>query len=199
VLERVLRLQFRDWGPAMALCLVLVGAFALGDVMTLRYERTAVLHGAYWRLATGHLVHADAAHLSWNLLGVLLVAWLFAADYRPVEWLLIMLASTVAIDLGFLAWRPELQWYVGFSGVLHGMMAAGLLAWLVRARDALTALVAILFAGKLVWEHYAGPLPFTSESIGLPVIREAHSYGASGGLLAAAALLAYRSVPRASL
>ena len=135
MLERLLRLQIRDWVPAIALCVALAGLYALGDgaTATLRYERAAVLHGEWWRLATGHLVHADPAHLVWNLLGVLLVAWLFASEYHTAEWLLIMLASTAAIDFGFLLWLPDLRWYVGFSGVLHGMMAAGLLAWLVRA------------------------------------------------------------------
>jgi hypothetical protein len=64
-------------------------------------------------------------------------------------------------------------------------MAAGLCAWLARTRDALTALVAVLFVAKLAWEHFAGPLPFTAASLDLPVIYQAHSYGALGGLLAA--------------
>jgi membrane associated rhomboid family serine protease len=41
-----------------------------------------------------------------------------------------------------------------------------------------------LFAAKLAWEHFAGPLPFTAASLELPVVHEAHTYGAVGGVLA---------------
>ena len=36
------------------------------------------------------------------------------------------IASTMAIDAGFLCLMPGLDWYVGCSGVLHGAMAAGI-------------------------------------------------------------------------
>lgn len=160
----------------------------------LRYERAAVLAGQFWRLATGHLVHGGAAHLAWNLAGAALVWWLFAGEYTRRRWCLIMLASTVAIDLGFILFEPQIEWYVGLSGVLHGCMAAGLAAWLRKARDPLTVAVAVVFAAKLAWEHFAGPLSFTSATLSLPVVVEAHSYGAVGGLLAA--LLILRRKPR---
>jgi rhomboid family GlyGly-CTERM serine protease len=90
----------------------------------------------------------------------------------------------VATDLGFLLFEPQLEWYVGFSGVLHGLMAAGLVAWLRATRDAVTWIVVVLFAAKLAWEHVAGPLPFTAQSLSMPVVHEAHTYGAVGGLVA---------------
>ena len=181
------RLRFADrdaWLAPLALGAMLVALQAL-DTTLLRYEREAVLHGQWWRLVTAHFVHADLAHLAWNLAGLALVAWLFVREYARVEWLLILCVSTAAVDLGFLVFEPQLEWYVGFSGVLHGLMAAGLLAWLVRERDAVTALVVALFAAKLAWEHLVGPLPFTAQTLSLPVIHSAHTYGAIGGLLAA--------------
>jgi rhomboid family GlyGly-CTERM serine protease len=157
-------------------------------VPALRYERAAVLDGEVWRLATGHLVHADLRHLGWNVLGVLIVWGLFARDYTTRQWLIILLASTAATSLGFLLLEPGLEWYVGFSGVLHGCMAAGLVAWLRAVRDPLTWLVTGLFAAKLAWEHSVGALPFTGGSLSIPVVHEAHTYGAVGGLLAALVL-----------
>ena len=183
-----------NWLTVAAVVALVTGLWLAGPEVTaaLRYERAAVLDGQWWRLVTGHLVHADAAHLAWNLAGAALVWWLFGAEYGRLEWLVIVLASAAAIDIAFLGWMPGLDWYVGLSGVLHGCMAAGLAAWLARAHDPLVLLVAILFAAKLVFEHWQGPLPFTAGTLALPVIVEAHSYGAIGGLAAALAVRARR-------
>jgi rhomboid family GlyGly-CTERM serine protease len=185
-LKRLLSFRSADAVFPVAVLAVLAAVYLAGPeaVRVLRYERLAVLDGEAWRLVTGHLVHADAAHFGWNALGVLLVGFLFARDQSPVQWLVVLVASIVAIDLGFLLLEPQLQWYVGFSGVLHGWMAAGLIAWLRSTRDPITWLVAGLFVAKLAWEHYAGALPFTAESMSLPVVHEAHTYGAVGGLAA---------------
>ena len=180
----------------VVLVAVLLAFHGLGaDALpVLRYERSAVLSGEAWRLVTGHLVHADMVHLGWNVLGVLIVAFLVARDYSWRQWLVILGVSIATTDLGFLLLAPQLEWYVGFSGVLHGLMAAGLVAWLRTSRDAITWIVTGLFAAKLAWEHFAGPLPFTAASLELPVVHEAHTYGAIGGALAG--LWLTRRMPR---
>ena len=190
-LGRLSQVHAREWRAPLVLALVLVAFQVLGAPVwtTLRYERAAVCAGQVWRLATAHLTHVDTVHLAWNLAGLALVAWLFAREFGVREWILILTASTIAVDLGFLVFEPQLEWYVGFSGVLHGLMAAGLCAWLLRSRDGLTMLVAGLFALKLGWEHFAGALPFTASTLTVPVIHTAHTYGAVGGAAAAIWLL----------
>jgi rhomboid family GlyGly-CTERM serine protease len=182
------QLGARAWRAPLALALVLVAVQLLGASAreTLPYDRAAILtDGEFARLVTAHFIHYDLPHLAWNLAGLALVAWLFARDFDLRGWLVILVASTVAVDLGFLVFEPQLEWYVGFSGVLHGLMAAGLCAWLWRTPDAITALVAGLFALKLGWEHLVGPLPFTASTLAVPVIHQAHTYGAVGGAAAA--------------
>ena len=169
-LLQLAQLGARAWRAPFVLALVLVAVQLLGAPAweSLPYDRAAILaSGEYARLVTAHFFHYDLAHLAWNLVGLALVA------------------ATVAVDLGFLVFEPQLAWYVGFSGVLHGLMAAGLCAWLWRAPDAITGLVAGLFALKLGWEHVMGPLPFTASTLAVPVIHEAHTYGAIGGTAAA--------------
>jgi rhomboid family GlyGly-CTERM serine protease len=99
------------------------------------------------------------------------------------------------IDLGLYFLDPRIDWYVGLSGVLHGLMAAGALLLLLRG-ETLGALLAIGLCGKLIYEQAFGALPFTARSTGGAVIVAAHLYGAAGGFVAAGAshyFGAYRS------
>lgn len=156
-----------------------------GVVAAWRYERAAVAGGEPWRLATAHLVHHDLAHLSLNLAGLALLWWLFVRDARPSHWAAVAVASgtTVAAGLWFL--RPDLAWYLGASGVLHGLWAAAGVA--ARRRWPLEGHVTLaLLAAKLAGEQWLGPLSPSAD--GLPVIVDAHLYGAVGGLLVALAL-----------
>jgi rhomboid family GlyGly-CTERM serine protease len=199
-LLQLAQLGARAWHAPLALALVLIAVQLLGAPAweTLPYDRAAILAGGeYARLVTAHFFHYDLAHLAWNLVGLALVAALFAREFDLRGWIIILVASTVAVDLGFLVFEPQLAWYVGFSGVLHGLMAAGLCAWLWRTPDAITALVAVLFALKLGWEHLMGPLPFTASTLAVPVIHQAHTYGAIGGTAAALWIL-WRQRPAAA-
>jgi rhomboid family GlyGly-CTERM serine protease len=171
----------------LALLGLLVGLSLGGEPFrrALRYDRSAIAGGQGWRLLTGHLVHFDLHHALLNACGALLMWGLFARDYSLPKWGLILLASLVAIDAGFW-WRdPALEWYVGASGLLHGVMAAGTVAHLRRG-DPDGWLLAGFLVLKLVWEQTHGPLPFSGP--GTPVVVDAHLYGALAGGLCAVAL-----------
>jgi rhomboid family GlyGly-CTERM serine protease len=114
---------------------------------------------------------------------------LFARDYSPRQWVAIVLASIAAIDAGLWLGDSTVLWYVGSSGVLHGVMAAGVLAQVRRGERDGWLLGAILVA-KLGYEHWVGALPLSGRD---PVVVDAHLYGVIGGA-AAAALLRPRSV-----
>src|SRR5437868_2359862 len=83
--------------------------------LALRYERIAVLGGEYWRLVSGHFVHGTLPHMLLNMAGLALIAMLFPRDYSLRQWLVVLFASIAAIDLGFVLFEPQLQWYVGLS------------------------------------------------------------------------------------
>ncbi len=153
----------------------------------LRYERSAILAGEWWRLVTGHLVHLGLGHLALNIAGLALIGVLFAPGLRPRHWLLLLAGSWAVICMGFLLLEPQLAWYVGLSGILHGLLVGG--ALLDRGLESrMRWLLVIGVAMKLAWEQWAGALPFTAEAAGGAVIVDAHLYGAVGGLLAAAAM-----------
>jgi len=158
-----------------------------GDAVrvALRYEREAVLSGEIWRLLTGHLVHFDLRHLALNLVGAALMVVLFAAGYSMAQWLWILAASVIAIDIGFLWLEPQLIWYVGVSGVLHGVLAAGAVAWWRTESTWMAAALTAIVVSKLGWEQWQGGLHLSGD---LPVVVAAHLYGAIGGLFAALVL-----------
>lgn len=185
---RVAFWRLRDAWPVMLLltaCLLLAaGGEELRQLA--RYDRQAIESGEYWRLASGHLVHLGTGHLWPNLAALVVIGLLFEGVLGAGAWWRSLLASAVAIDVGLYLREPTLDWYVGLSGVLHGIVAAGALVMLLR-RQALGIVLAMGLAGKLLYEQTAGPVPFTAESVGGPVVVAAHLYGAAGAALSEAA------------
>jgi rhomboid family GlyGly-CTERM serine protease len=173
------------------LVVLLVSLGLLGDPvrLALRYERTAILAGEYWRLLSGHFIHGSNQHLILNLAGLGLIAALFPRGYTAKGWLLVLLLSVLIIDVGFVFYEPQLQWYVGFSGVLHGALAAGAIAWWRSDSALFAAALSVILIGKLIWEQWHGALPLSGD---LPVVVDAHLYGALGGAAAASILWAAR-------
>ncbi len=169
----------------IAILIVLPELFGDAARDALRYDRTALAAGQWWRLVSAHLVHLDLHHALLNLLGFVMMWALFARDYRPAQWLLIAVVIFLAIDAGLWFRDTELHWYVGASGALHGFMAAGTLAHLRRG-DLDGWILAIFIVVKLGYEQYNGALPFSDT--GMPVVVNAHLYGALGGVLAAVGL-----------
>ncbi|MBT8143223.1 MAG: rhombosortase [Gammaproteobacteria bacterium] len=157
---------------------------ALGDYGRdlLRYEREAVLAGAGWRLLTAHLAHLGWGHTILNLIGLWLAFSLFGDGLQLRQWAAAMAGALISIDLVFLLLLPQLQWYVGLSGVLHGLFAIGALQWMLQ-RDKHGYLLALLLAAKLAWEQLVGAVPLSAASAGGPVVVDAHLAGTVGGLL----------------
>jgi hypothetical protein len=105
---------------------------------------------------------------------------LFAQDYDAVEWCVIVLSGALAISSGLWWLSPRVSWYVGASGVLHSVMAAGAARHLaLRAWD--RWILSLGLCVKLVWEQWAGPhAPL--------IVVDAHLYGALCGFAVGGAL-----------
>ncbi len=175
--------------PAVLLaCALLAEAVGAPAREALRYARTAVADGELWRLVTGHLVHLGWSHLLMNALALVAIWVLVGRSLRGAEWLFVAAVSVAGIDAGFWWLDERLEWYVGMSGLLHGLLAAGLLAG-SRDRRGESLALGLLLVGKLAWEQLFGALPGSAEAAGGAVVVDAHLYGALGGA-AAAVLLA---------
>lgn len=144
------------------------------------YQRQGLLHDQWWRLLSGHLVHLDWRHALLNCGGLVVLWALFARDYSVMRWLWILTLAALSIDAALWFRYPEVIWYLGASGVLHGAWAAGALAtW--RRGDRMGALLLLLLIIKLIYEQRSGMSVFEGE---LPLVPAAHLFGALGGGLA---------------
>ncbi len=175
--------------PAMVLVVgAVLAAFGDGGQLMFRYERGAIENGQVWRLVSGHFVHLGWSHYLLNAAGAVLVWLLVGRCFTLGQWLAVLAATIAGIDLGFWFLNPGLTWYVGASGVLHGLLVAGLLAGFRRARIESVALMAAIGL-KLGYEQFAGPLPGSEAAAGGAVVVDAHLYGALAGAISAAAVL----------
>jgi rhomboid family GlyGly-CTERM serine protease len=147
----------------------------------LGYQREALSHFQWWRLFSAHLVHLNWRHALLNCAGLILLWALFAREFAPSRWLWIVSSAALCIDLGLWFRYPAVDWYLGASGVLHGVWAAGAYA-LWRRGDVLGAVLMGLLLIKLAYEQYSGQSIFIGD---IPVLTAAHWLGALGGLAAA--------------
>jgi rhomboid family GlyGly-CTERM serine protease len=189
-----------QWQVPLLLAVLSVAAELAGTTgrQWLRYDRAALADGELWRLLTGHLVHLNPAHLLLNLAGLAL-AWLLVGHYlAPAAWGFVIVISIACMDAAFWLLEPALRWYVGLSGLLHGLLLGGLVNGL-RTAPVESAVLGLLIVMKLLYEQLAGPLPGSEMTAGGPVVVDAHLYGALGGAAAGALLIKIRAVHGTSI
>ena len=180
----------RGYGIALAGgCLLLAVPEFFGEPARplLSFDRESLAAGQWWRLLSAHFVHLDLEHTVLNCLGVLLMWALFARDYSPWRWVAIYCGSCFAVSAGLWFASPDVPWYVGASGALHGVMTAGTIAHL-RRRDLDGWILTAAIIAKLSYEQLVGPLPFAGPN----TIADAHLYGAIGGVVLALLLKSRR-------
>lgn len=142
---------------------------------------------APWQFITAHFVHLNAAHFGLNFIAAVLFGMVCDRLALSPQLLLACAVSMVCVCLGLEFGPWHIDWYVGFSGVLHGMFA-----WLCL-RLALSpaqehwwglrgAVVAVFFGG-LVKVTASLSIPVGSLGWqGIPQATPAHLYGFAGGV-----------------
>ena len=163
--------------PAVLFVIVATASLLVGFSPTnsLVWQREALNHGECWRLLSAHLVHLSSWHLMMNLLGLWLLATLICDTLSTAQWLALSLIS--ALGVSGLLWllQPQLQWYAGLSGLLHGLWAGGAAyRWVIERHHLFLLALLALFARLLIGGQVGH---------GFAVIAEAHWYGAFSGLL----------------
>ncbi|WKE63967.1 rhombosortase [Gallaecimonas kandeliae] len=141
------------------------------------YDRQAILDGQLWRVLTGHLMHTNFWHLAMNSAGTLVIAWLHGRYYSFAAWWGRLAYLGLMTSLGLLIFCPELRWYVGLSGVLHGLILMGAYED-IRVGEKTGWLILLGVIAKISWEQIFGAPAETASLINAPVATQAHLFGA---------------------
>lgn len=176
----------------IAMAALLLAAAMAPDATLLQYDRAGLLNGQWWRLWSGHLVHIGNPHLLLNLCALIFLRFLFGPFFSSATWLTATLLIMPAIGLALLWTLPELQWYRGFSGVLHALAALALSAGPERHTRLTRLLLAALWV-KVLTEHVWGGAGAVERWIAAPVITQAHFFGVCAAGAGALLLRTYRA------
>jgi rhomboid family GlyGly-CTERM serine protease len=143
------------------------------------WDRAKIGSGEVWRLITGHLVHSNSNHILLNSIGISVVLPLIG-DKFPTRTL-----CSLSVFIAFLTslllyvFEPQLSYYVGFSAVLHGLVASYSITAL-RKTPRYACLILCLLGLKLAFE---GQPQFTANLIGIRVATESHWWGFVSGII----------------
>ncbi|WP_040514864.1 rhombosortase [Paraglaciecola polaris] len=182
----MLRLPY-SWTHSLGPILVCVIAIMLfiaepTSSMWLAYDRSAIEQGEWWRILSGNFLHTNLNHLLLNLAAVALLWTLHGQYYHTGQYLCMLVIFSVGVSIGIYTFDPQLQWYVGLSGILHGAFVWG------AYQDIKYGIFSgwILMVGawaKIANEQIAGPSGSIAQLIDANVAIDAHLFGAFCGLL----------------
>lgn len=120
--------------------------------------------------------------------------WCTSDTFSNKTWIVIFVGLCLAISAGFLILDPDLETYFGLSGVLHGILAAGVtrsMATHLTAENRMRiedGLIASGFTIKIVHEKLTAPASMMDNLAPDVTIVNAHVYGTSVGLVFALAI-----------
>lgn len=151
------------------------------------FDRLAIAQGDWWRLITGHWVHSDLTHATWDITALVLLGALFETRLR---WRLplVLLLTSVGVDVWLWWGDPALLYYCGLSGILNGLLIVGLLHLWRDTRHPVVLLTGVGALLKIVVEINTGQSLLTQTA--WPSVPDVHAAGFLSGLILAAGISA---------
>lgn len=161
---------------------VSITAFKPEGPELLRYDQFAIQQGEWWRFLTAHFTHSTWNHLLLNMLGLIIMSYLFLHVASWQRWLSIMFFGSLFCSACFYFFAGESYIYVGMSAVLHSVIIAfAILDYKNFKLGSIILLVGTL--AKVIWEQSPWYIESSGEFIGGRVATESHFYGAIAGLI----------------
>jgi rhomboid family GlyGly-CTERM serine protease len=164
----------------LGLLTILIGLHWLTvDNTQLYFSAEAINRGEFWRLVSGHFMHADLQHLLWNCLGMAVLGTLI--EYRSRN-LLIAALGTGIVFVSALLLTPftQLEYYCGLSGVLNTLLLVALWLEWKFTRSWLIIIITCGIIAKTLIEVSQGESIITH--ISWPPFAWSHVAGLTGGL-----------------
>lgn len=146
------------------------------------FDRAKIFEGEYWRLITGHFLHTNFYHYLMNIIGLVLLYMLHGEYAKPLLFICITMLLCLATSICILWFSSDIHWYVGLSGILHGIFAWGVIIDIKLGRKSGYLLLLGLMI-KLIDEQFFSSSTFLSNLIEANVAVDAHLYGAIAGLM----------------
>ncbi len=168
--------------------LLFVFQFIQQFIVDLAYHRALIENQEYWRLLTGGLVHANTAHLLLNIAGLFCLLMLYEHQITTQVWCGISLLLVFCVNIAIYVLLPSTEFYLGFSGALHGLYTWYSIVEWARKRSWFPVCVILLLMIKLGIDALSGN-NLSSEIIGMRVHWQSHWIGSLAGVVLA---LAYK-------
>lgn len=178
---------------SLRLLLILSLIVLLGQIIGKEYfyfDRQLLVQGQYWRLLTAHLVHSNNIHLLLNVCALALVLMLFDKLLTVRAYITLIVLSACVQSIAFYYLLPNVETYVGLSGVLHTLYVAATIQLLAQTKERVMASVLLMLVTlKLLTENLGQGISVSQAMINSRVLVEAHLYGAMIGVLAGLGLV----------
>ncbi|WP_412971103.1 rhombosortase [Glaciecola sp. MF2-115] len=144
-------------------------------------EHTWWEQGNYYQLLTGHFLHTNFVHILFNLMGLLLLWALHGDDYEVRSYLSKFFILCILLSLCINFFAPDITWYVGLSGAIHGVFAWGCISDLEnKLLSGWLLLIGLVL--KVGNEQINGAGSLMPDLIDANVAVDSHLYGAILGL-----------------
>jgi rhomboid family GlyGly-CTERM serine protease len=156
--------------------LLVMVCLQLVDSQIFRFQQDWVQQAEFWRVISAHWIHFNWQHLLLNGLGLLLCVAIARPVWSIGRWIVYNLLLAIGISMLFTWLNPELVWYVGYSGVLFGVLLLAAID-LFKTERVIALLLGIGVCSKVALEQTSSLTVTTNDFIGVPVIIDAHLYG----------------------
>lgn len=167
--------------------LALAGLFQTITEPLLQFDRNAIAQGEWWRLISSQFIHYGVYHLLMNAAALVIINVALWRDAAVKHYLATLFICLVGTGIGLWFFDPELFFYAGLSGTLHGLIIAGLLLTLPQT-PRINALALLVIWGKVIYEHTPWFDP-QHALLPVPVAVDAHLWGSVAGTFAGLILL----------
>ncbi len=160
----------------MVASLLVMVCLQIFDSQNFRFQQDWFQQAEFWRIITAHWIHFNWQHLLLNGLGLVLCVAIARPTWSMNRWIVYNILLAIGISMLFTWLNPELDWYVGYSGVLFGVFLLAAIE-LFKTERVIALLLGIGVCIKVILEQSSSVTVTSSEFIGVPVIIDAHLYG----------------------